>query len=72
MDTLRGAQLRIRGVPAEATYLVWHDMDACCERPDIAVSVDTAECVPLRRDGADALVEIPDLSPWGAGYFVVG
>ena len=72
MDSLRSAQLRIRGVSAEATHIVWRDMDACCERPDAATSVDVAECVALRRDGADALVEIPDLSPWGAGYFVVG
>ncbi|MBQ6985691.1 MAG: hypothetical protein IJQ25_01740, partial [Oscillibacter sp.] len=71
MDTLRGARLRIRGVPADISHLVWRDMDACCERPAPAVSVDAAEAVTIRRDGADALVEIPDLSPWGAGYFLV-
>ena len=71
MDTLRGARLRIRGVPAKATHLIWRDMDACCERLDMAIVVDSAEAVPLQRDGADALVEIPDLSPWGAGYFLV-
>ena len=63
IDTLGGARLRLRGVPTGTDRLVWRDMDLCRADPGARTSVAVV------RDGADAIVEIPFLAPWGAGYF---
>jgi hypothetical protein len=49
-------RVRLRGVPAMAKVAVWR---AFSEKP---ISL------PLKREGADALVTIPALAVWNCGW----
>ncbi|MBO7683310.1 MAG: hypothetical protein J6T51_01115 [Kiritimatiellae bacterium] len=53
-------KMRLRGVPSGVEKAVWSALDA----EDVEV--------PVRRDGRDALVEIPPVSGWNGGYLHFG
>ena len=63
-----GTRLRLRGVGPQTTFVAWRTMgDPCQNIPDMRVD----SLLPLERDGDDALVELPEIAAWGAGYFIV-
>ena len=56
IDANDPVRFRLRGVPATCTQAVWRALDA------------QLVAVPVRRDGADAVVTVPSLAAWSAGW----
>jgi len=56
MDRQEPVTVRLRGVPKEAKAAVWHTV----EGGDVLL--------PLRREGADALADLPRLPAWECAY----
>ena len=59
IDTNDPVRFRLRGVPATCTQAVWRALDA------------QPVTVPGQRDGADAVVTVPSLAAWSAGWLKI-
>ena len=63
-----GVTLRLRGVPRDANCVAWRAMT---EEYMTFADARVDSLLQLEHDGADGIVQLPELAPWGCGYLLV-
>ncbi len=63
-----GVTLRLRGVPRDANCVAWRAMT---EEYMTFADARVDSLLQLEHDGADGIVQLSELAPWGCGYLLV-